>query len=154
MKGWPEGGREEDRARSRRIETEKEKRKVPRMSARRKRRRGARSEGGRSGSPALLALRWLKAKESARPRTRPGRDLLPSSFLHPALSPRRAAALLHRARRAYFAETSLLFSLLRSFPSRCTPLYANNCIMDALLLSKVYYAHVGDFVPRHEIQQV
>ncbi|KYM92334.1 RNA-binding protein MEX3A, partial [Atta colombica] len=29
-------------------------------------------EGGRSGSPALLALRWLKAKESARPRTRPG----------------------------------------------------------------------------------
>ncbi|KYN41242.1 RNA-binding protein MEX3B [Trachymyrmex septentrionalis] len=44
------------------------------MSARRKRQSGVRSEGrrGRSGSPALLALRWLKAKESARPRTRPG----------------------------------------------------------------------------------
>ena len=56
-------------------------------------------EGGRSGSPALLALRWLKAKESARPRTRPGRDLLPSSFLHPARSPRHTAplsCLLHR----------------------------------------------------------
>ena len=39
-----------------------------------------------SGSPALLALRRLKARESARPRTRPGRDLLPSSFLHPVLS--------------------------------------------------------------------
>lgn len=43
-------------------------------------------ERERSGSPALLALRRLKARESARPRTRPGRDLLPSSFLHPALS--------------------------------------------------------------------
>ncbi|KYN03136.1 RNA-binding protein MEX3B [Cyphomyrmex costatus] len=31
-----------------------------------------RRKEGRSGSPALLALRWLKAKESARPRTRPG----------------------------------------------------------------------------------
>lgn len=52
------------------------------------RNRQRKKEGKRSGSPALLALRWLKAKESARPRTRPGRDLLPSSFLHPALSPR------------------------------------------------------------------
>jgi len=58
--------------------------KPPRRSRQRKK------EGERSGSPALLALRWLKAKESARPRTRPGRDLLPSSFLHPALSPRYA----------------------------------------------------------------
>jgi len=63
---------------------ESARRKTPRRSRQRKK------EGERSGSPALLALRWLKAKESARPRTRPGRDLLPSSFLHPALSPRHA----------------------------------------------------------------
>lgn len=121
------------------------------MSARRKRRSGARSEGGRSGSPALLALRWLKAKESARPRTRPGRDLLPSSFLHPALS-HRAALLSCIARRAYFVETSPFLSS-PPFPSRCNSLYANNCIMDALLLSKVYYGYMS-FVPRHEIQKV
>lgn len=107
------------------------------MSARRKRWRGARSEGGRSGSPALLALRWLKAKESARPRTRPGRDLLPSSFLHPALSHRVARRSL-TSRGVSTLSRPLLFSLLRSlrslFPSRRTLLYANNCIMNALLL--------------------
>lgn len=125
------------------------------MSARRKRRREARSEGrkegGRSGSPALLALRWLKAKESARPRTRPGRDLLPSSFLHPALSPRHATPL-SLLRGVPIASSPLLFSLLRLFPSRCAPLYANNCITDALLLLKAYYAHVGGLMLRHKIQ--
>lgn len=96
-------------------ETEKEKRKVPRMSARRKRRdwsQERRKEGGRSGSPALLALRWLKAKESARPRTRPGRDLLPSSFLHPALS-HRAAPL---SCLAWCVPTLRRISFLRALP--------------------------------------
>lgn len=55
----------------------------------------------------MLALRRLKARESARPRTRPGRDLLPSSFLHPVLS-------LSLSTRVFFFHPNL-FQLLSFF---------------------------------------
>lgn len=94
-------------------------------SARKKRREKERQElkkeGGRSGSPALLALRWLKAKESARPRTRPGRDLLPSSFLRPALSLRYRRSLASRG----ILRVSPFFSVLRRVPRSDTQTIAS-----------------------------
>jgi len=94
-------------------------------SARKKRREKERQElkkeGGRSGSPALLALRWLKAKESARPRTRPGRDLLPSSFLRPALSLRYRRSPASRG----ILRVSPFFSVLRRVPRSDTQTIAS-----------------------------
>lgn len=59
----------------------------------------------------MLALRRLKARESARPRTRPGRDLLPSSFLHPVLS-------LSLSTHVFFFFHPNLFQLLSFFVAR------------------------------------
>lgn len=63
----------------------------------------------------MLALRRLKARESARPRTRPGRDLLPSSFLHPVLS---LSLTFSLPVFFFFHPTILLFQLLSFFVPR------------------------------------
>lgn len=98
--------------------------------------RARKKERERSGSPALLALRRLKARESARPRTRPGRDLLPSSFLHPALSlplRRRFLPSLHMASHRSLTASPFSYHAQISLCVCCSS-RTDNCVMTKTLL--------------------
>jgi len=124
MKGrFERGERVEDRTRLRRIETEKEKRKVPRMSARRKRQSGVRSEGRREEwFTCIASIALAQGQRVCETEDQTGSG--PPSFQFPAPCSLTAP---HRAALLPTASNPLLFSLLGSF-LHAVPLYNTQTI--------------------------